>query len=74
MTPPGRRQTARLPDRRQLRKLQPPAGARGERVHVLQRVEVDDEAGVGGLVQVHELGLALDEVAAGQVIAEVSGG
>ena len=65
MTPRGRLPNSALTRaRRQLRQLQPPRRCAGQRVHVLHRVEVDDEAGVGGLVHAHELGLALDQVSA----------
>ena len=53
----------------QRRQFEPPAGALCKRLHILHRVQVGDEAGVGGLVHVHEFGLALDQVAAAQVRA-----
>ena len=55
------------PTGRQIRQVQPPARALRPAAYVVHGVEIGDEARVGGLMHVHEFGLALDQVPARQV-------
>ena len=47
--------------------FQPPAGAQRELFHVLQGIEVGDEARVAAFMHMHQLRLAFDQVAAAQI-------
>ncbi len=58
-----------LGDELQGRQFETPTGAVCKRLHILNRVQIGNEARIGALVHMHEFGVVFDQMAATQIRA-----